>query len=74
MAVLPEDPERALEVLGELAHRERELGEQHAKVVELRDQAIIEALGRRDVDKSRAALRMRIGRQHLYRIKLRKAS
>lgn len=68
-AVLPEDPEDALNMLGVLAARSAKSTARANSDRELRDQAIAEAVARPDINKTRVSIRMAVSRQVLYQIK-----
>lgn len=67
--VLPADPEAALDLLGDLAERERKLERRHREALDLRNRAITESCRRRDINMTRASIRMAISRQRLYEIR-----
>lgn len=69
--VLPEDPELALNFLGTIAEKERKLAATHREVLDLRNRAIAELCSpaRRDINVTRASIRMIMSRQRLYEIR-----
>lgn len=69
MPILPDDPEAALAVLGELAERERRAKAVHDEALRQRNEALAELIDTRpDVNKTRAGLRMRLKPRSLYEI------
>ena len=69
--VLPEDPELALNYLGTIAEKERKLAAAHREVLDLRNRAIAELCSpvRKDINVTRASIRMIMSRQRLYEIR-----
>jgi hypothetical protein len=68
--VLPEDSELALNFLGTIAEKERKLEAAHREVLDLRNRAIEELIStRKDINTTRASIRMILSRQRLYEIR-----
>lgn len=68
-AVLPDDQELALDMLGSLADRARRSEAKYRADLELRDAAVEALCGRDDINKTRASIRMAIERQRFYQIR-----
>ena len=73
-AVLPDDQEAALDMLGSLADQARRSEARYRRDLELRDAAIEALCAREDINKTRASIRMTIERQRFYQIRDKRAA